>query len=768
LRNWPTRSRRSTLALDNRGHEESALSNAVANTAQRIGRELGSVRSPLGARTSIVVALMAVLALIAGTLVMTQVMDETRHEADQRLDAHVASVVDEVADSIDTATHDLRLARRNVIFERALADTPGQLLPTDRQHVESAITYLGERYQVDEICVIRADGLETARWVTGAGVAAVEDLSPDERENNPAVVPTLGLADDEDFVTDPYVSPDSGRWVIGLATPIVLSTGVHAGILHFELPIAGFAEQLTTMGFSGSSYNVLLDRDGHLLVHPDIEAFRAAANTPTDAATAPFPLATATGSQSWRQAIGLAVSGERGATTFEDPGGAYRVSYAPIPKSDWIIATISPAGELYADVDRALVNLGVTAGPLLLLMLLLTGWFTRRMASANRRLGGLNQRLESTNSQLEDTSRESAGLARESAVVNQFTELAALTEDDVSLSSATLATLDELVRPDDASLHVSNQSQDRAVPQATLGSRDAEVLSLHDLGRCPAIRRSSLYVTDDLASRLAFRCPVYPAETGTLACVPLVALGETVGAVHLHWNKPRELPLSLRLALTRVSEHSALSIANRRLLLALRGQANTDARTGLTNTRSFDEQVERRLAGRPAKGLAAVLMLDLDHFKEFNDRYGHPAGDEALRVFGHLLASSVRENDIAARYGGEEFAVYLAGLDARAAGEVAERIRERTESTIIPLGPGKTGRLTVSIGAAVVPDDGEDRVMILKAADAALYQAKLAGRNCIVVRPGRSGPARRAPSRARGGVAGQNARRVVKQVAKAS
>ena len=115
-------------------------------------------------------------------------------------------------------------------------------------------------------------------------------------------------------------------------------------------------------------------------------------------------------------------------------------------------------------------------------------------------------------------------MARESAIVNQFTELTALTEDDVALSSATLATLDELVHPNDALLHVSNQSQDRAVTQAALGGRKADVLSLHELGRCPAVRRSSLYVTDDVAARLAYRCPVYPVETGTLACVPLVTV----------------------------------------------------------------------------------------------------------------------------------------------------------------------------------------------------------------------------------------------------
>jgi two-component system cell cycle response regulator len=181
-----------------------------------------------------------------------------------------------------------------------------------------------------------------------------------------------------------------------------------------------------------------------------------------------------------------------------------------------------------------------------------------------------------------------------------------------------------------------------------------------------------------------------------------------------------------------VSEHAALSIANRRLLLALRGQANTDGRTGLTNSRAFDEALELRLANRADAESVAVLMLDLDHFKDFNDRYGHPAGDEALRAFAHLLASSIRDNDVAARYGGEEFAVYLPGLTASAAAEVAERIRERTESTIIPLGPGLTGHLTVSIGVASAPDDGAQRVILLRAADDALYRAKLAGRNKVV------------------------------------
>jgi len=124
-------------------------------------------------------------------------------------------------------------------------------------------------------------------------------------------------------------------------------------------------------------------------------------------------------------------------------------------------------------------------------------------------------------------------------------------------------------------------------------------------------------------------------------------------------------------------------------------------------------------------------MLDLDHFKDFNDRYGHPAGDEALRAFAEILRSSIRDGDVAARYGGEEFCVMLPGVDGQGAAEIAERIRSRTESTIVSLAPGSSGRLTVSIGIACAPTDTHERVALLRLADQALYRAKEAGRNRI-------------------------------------
>jgi len=321
--------------------------------------------------------------------------------------------------------------------------------------------------------------------------------------------------------------------------------------------------------------------------------------------------------------------------------------------------------------------------------------------------------------------------ARHTGVLNQFTEVASFALDDTAVARSNLEALALLAHPDAAVTHVFNRSKDRAVPEATLGDALAEVLSLNALSGCPGMVRSTMYVTSDAAAPLSVHCPVYPVQSGTLACVPLSS-GEMVGSVHLYWHRSNALALELRASVSRIAEHAALSIGNRRLLAALHGQANTDPRTGLANSRAFDLALEEALSARSTDESIAVLMLDIDHFKDFNDRHGHPAGDEALRAFARVLRSCMREMDVAARYGGEEFAVLLAGVDPETALTIAERVRTRTESTLIALAPGITDRISVSIGVACAPAQALERVTLLRIADEALYRAKQAGRNRVV------------------------------------
>lgn len=321
--------------------------------------------------------------------------------------------------------------------------------------------------------------------------------------------------------------------------------------------------------------------------------------------------------------------------------------------------------------------------------------------------------------------------AEQAGVLNRFTELTSFATDDREVAAANLVALGRLVKPDASVTHILNRSLDRAVPEASSGEAVAEILPLHALSRCAGVVRGTMYVTDDLSDALSVHCPVYAAATGTLACIPLIS-GESVGAVHLYWHRAAAFPLDLRASVARITEHASLAIGNRRLLIALHGQANTDARTGLVNSRAFDTSLETALVARVGQEPLSVLMLDVDNFKKFNDRHGHPAGDEALRAFAGVLRSCMRENDVAARYGGEEFAVFLPGIGPSAAAAIAERIRARTESTIISLAPGQSDRITISIGIATAPEQASDRVSLLRLADEALYRAKANGRNRVV------------------------------------
>ncbi len=163
----------------------------------------------------------------------------------------------------------------------------------------------------------------------------------------------------------------------------------------------------------------------------------------------------------------------------------------------------------------------------------------------------------------------------------------------------------------------------------------------------------------------------------------------------------------------------------------LRDHARTDELTALPNFRAFRERIDEEIS-RVARYPSAfgVLVLDLDHFKNYNDTFGHLAGNDALQRVAAAIRESIRTPDFAARYGGEEFAVILPETDAPAAAAVAERVRAAIEA--LPAPPGEAS-VTVSIGAAMFPIDGRNPESLFHAADERLYAAKRDGRNRVVI-----------------------------------
>lgn len=167
---------------------------------------------------------------------------------------------------------------------------------------------------------------------------------------------------------------------------------------------------------------------------------------------------------------------------------------------------------------------------------------------------------------------------------------------------------------------------------------------------------------------------------------------------------------------------------------ALEQLAITDALTGLFNRRHFQDSLDREIRRSVREHLPlTMVMIDLDHFKAFNDRYGHPAGDVELRRVSQQVLRAIRTTDSAFRYGGEELAVLLPGCPPQRALEVAEKIRDSVKSE------GEHGT-TISAGVACFPDDAHDADSLLGAADVALYSAKSAGRDRVVLAAPTAGP----------------------------
>jgi diguanylate cyclase (GGDEF)-like protein len=175
-----------------------------------------------------------------------------------------------------------------------------------------------------------------------------------------------------------------------------------------------------------------------------------------------------------------------------------------------------------------------------------------------------------------------------------------------------------------------------------------------------------------------------------------------------------------------------LADEKRRDSTVLMGQASTDPLTALPNRRRLEEHLDQELA-RSARYASpfAVLLLDVDHFKRFNDTYGHQAGDQALREVSRAIERAIRDFDMAGRYGGEEFAVVLAQTDPEEALVVAERIRARVAQRRISMNKWDSARVSVSIGVACFPEDSEDGDTLIANADRALYDAKRSGRNLV-------------------------------------
>ncbi len=233
---------------------------------------------------------------------------------------------------------------------------------------------------------------------------------------------------------------------------------------------------------------------------------------------------------------------------------------------------------------------------------------------------------------------------------------------------------------------------------------------------------------------------VDPASSACHVCVPMVAQGESLGVLSITDSALDDgvaglpkLQHTQELA-TMLAEQISLAFANLMLRETLKYQSVRDPLTGIFNRRHMEEALQRELLRATRNGNpVAVLMADIDHFKQFNDAFGHEAGDVLLRDLGALLASEIRGGDIACRYGGEEFLLILADTDLPSACERAAKLQQQVRNLQVHYRGETLRRISLSMGVAGFPQHGATVSEIVTAADRALYKAKATGRDRVVV-----------------------------------
>ena len=222
-----------------------------------------------------------------------------------------------------------------------------------------------------------------------------------------------------------------------------------------------------------------------------------------------------------------------------------------------------------------------------------------------------------------------------------------------------------------------------------------------------------------------------PDRGGRPLAIPLGLDGRESGVLYL---TPRDADFSdeARELAHWLGSQASIALENARLHRLVERQANTDGLTELPNRRHFEEALESEISrAERFGGSLALILADLDDFKQVNDHYGHQAGDEVLQTFADILRTTVREIDLPARYGGEEFAVLLPQTDLEGAYELAERLRRALAARPMATHPGGLVAVTASFGVAAFPD-APTPAALFASADEALYRAKHAGKNCVV------------------------------------
>ncbi|HYI37301.1 MAG TPA: diguanylate cyclase [Thermoleophilaceae bacterium] len=372
------------------------------------------------------------------------------------------------------------------------------------------------------------------------------------------------------------------------------------------------------------------------------------------------------------------------------------------------------SGDLAAERKRELGRAGaVSAGVTILLALLFGGLgyvVIERQARRGRDRRAAERRYRETQS--------------------EFAETIQIMRDEDEAHALVKHHLEREIDGAHATALVRNNSDDRLVAATPVEPDSPLAAGLVDASpeSCLAVRLARPY-DQGQASAPLLPCKLCGKSAPEVTCVPSLVSGEVIGSLLVQRDEPLETKQRDRVVET-IGQASPV-LANLRNLAIAETRASTDALTGLPNSRSCRDNLKRMVAaaGRTLSPCTAIL-LDLDHFKQINDRFGHGAGDDVLAAVGDVMRSTLRDSDFAGRYGGEEFLMLLPDTDHEGGLQAAEKVREAVQGLDLAQ---VDGPVTASLGVAAFPADAMDSDTLVRQADRALYAAKAAGRNQVML-----------------------------------
>ncbi|MDX6596535.1 MAG: hypothetical protein QOE87_422, partial [Gaiellales bacterium] len=566
---------------------------------------------------------------------------------------------------------------------------------------EDGLAYLQRLYpgSIGEACFIDRAGPENARYTEGVR-APVADLSADESKA-PFFAPTFALRPGEVYQARPYISPDTKTWVISNSTPLPGTGSPARAIIHFEVSVASFQQAAATMAH-GSVVSIVDSETGAVVIDSrQPQKPGAPLGQPGDKRFTPLTR------------LGF----PQGATTVAGHRAAFRpLSRSPHNANRWTVAVTAqePVPSLLAAAGWAAVAIGVSGLALLIVGIL--GFRSSRRALAVQALlkDGEQQRIQAERT-YHDNQRE-------------FTEVMQITRDEGEAYGLLKRHLERSIEEGDVLVLNRNNSHDRLEPMTRVDGASSldDALRTATPDSCLAVRLGKVHERGDAEEPLLI-CEICGRTDGNSTCVPSLVGGEVIGSVLV--RHPGGLaPFDRRCVEESMTQASPV-LANLRNLALSQARALTDGLTGLPNRRAIEDTLKRMVSHTDRSGGSlAVVLFDLDHFKQVNDLYGHEKGDEVLSCVGVTVTSTIRSSDFAGRHGGEEFILLLPDTDARSAITAAEKLRLAIAAIDVP---GVPRAITASFGIATMPVDGFEPSSLLRTADRALYLAKASGRNRV-------------------------------------